>query len=113
MIRATLATLPHADKAARRYEGSNRYHRGRVLAALREASEGGATLRELGEGPREGFGEGDFLWLLGVVGSLGKDRLVRVSSASKRPQAVAEGRAAYGADRPDDPPDATARVSLP
>jgi A/G-specific adenine glycosylase len=112
-IRAKLATLPRAEKAARRYEGSNRYHRGRVLAALREAPEGGVTLRELGEGLREGFGEGELLWLLGVVGSLEKDGLVVVSSAGKWPQAVAEERAAYGADRPGDPPGATTRVSLP
>ena len=112
-IRAKLATLPRAEKAARRYEGSNRYHRGRVLAALREAPEGGVTLRELGEGLREGFGEGELLWLLGVVGSLEKDGLVVVSSAGKWPQAVAEERAAYGADRPGDPPGATTRVRLP
>jgi A/G-specific adenine glycosylase len=114
MIRATLATLPRAEKAAHRYEGSNRYYRGRALAVLREAPEGGVTLRELGEGLREGFGEGDLLWLLGVVGSLEKDGLAVVSSAGKRPQAVAEERAAYdGADRREDPPCATTRVSLP
>ncbi len=71
------------------------------------------TLRELGEGLREGFGEGDLLWLLGVVGSLEKDGLVVVSSANEWPQAVAEERAAYRADRPQDPPVATTRVSLP
>ena len=112
-IRAKLATLPRAEKASRRYEGSNRYYRGRALAALREAPEGGVTLRELGEGLREGFGEGDLLWLLGVVGSLERDGLVVVSSAGERPQAVAEERAAYGAERPGDPPGATTRVSLP
>ena len=112
-IRAKLATLPRAEKASRRYEGSNRYYRGRALAALREAPEGGVTLRELGEGLREGFGEGDLLWLLGVVGSLERDGLIVVSSAGERPQAVAEERAAYGADRPGDPPGATTRVSLP
>jgi A/G-specific adenine glycosylase len=113
-IRAKLATLPRAEKAARRYEGSNRYHRGRALAALREAPGEGMTLRELGEGLREGFGEEDLPWLLGVVGSLEKDGLAVVSSAGKRPQAVAEERAAYdGADRREDPPCATERVSLP
>jgi A/G-specific adenine glycosylase len=112
-IRAKLATLPRAENAARRYEGSNRYHRGRVLAALREAPEGGVALRELGEGLREGFGEGDLPWLLGVVGSLEKDGLVVVSSAGERPRAVAEDRAAYGADRPGNPPGANTRVSLP
>ncbi len=60
-----LATLPRAGKAAYRYEGSNRYYRGRVLAALREAPEGGVSLRQLGEGLREGLGEEDLPWLRG------------------------------------------------
>ena len=105
--------LPPAAKAAYKYEGSNRYYRGRVLAALREAPEGDITLRELGEGLREGFGEEDLPWLRGVVESLEKDGLVKVSSAPEWPQEVAEERPAYGADRPEDLPRAITRVSLP
>jgi hypothetical protein len=112
-IWGTIASLPHAERATYRYEGSNRYYRGRVLAALREAPEGGVPLRELGEGLREGFAEEDLPWLRGVVESLERDGLVRVSSAREWPQAVAEERAAYGADRPEDPPHAATRVSLP
>ena len=112
-IRAKLATLPRAERAARRYEGSNRYYRGRALAALRGAPEGGVTLRELGEGLREGFGEEDLPWLLGVVGSLDKDGLVRMSSAEGRSEVLAEEQAAYGSGRPEDPPRAWSRVSLP
>ena len=112
-IRAKLATLPRAERAARRYEGSNRYYRGRALAALREAPGEGVTLRELGEGLREGFGEEDLPWLLGVVGSLDKDGLVRMSSAEGRSEVLAEEQAAYGSGRPEDPPRAWSRVSLP
>jgi hypothetical protein len=112
MIRAKLATLPRAEKAALRYEGSNRYYRGRALAALREAPGEGMTLRELGESLRERFGEEDLPWLLGVVGSLEKDGLVRMSSAEGRSEVLAEGQAAYGSDRSEDPLGATTHVSL-
>ena len=112
-VRAKLATLPRAEKAARMYEGSNRYHRGRVLAVLREAPGEGVTLLELGEAMRVGFGEEDMPWLLEVVRSLEEDGLVAIRSASGWARAVAEERAAYGADRPEDPPDASTRVSLP
>ena len=113
-IRDALSSLPRAEKAAHKYEGSNRYYRGRVLAMLREAPEEGVTLRELGEGLHEGFAEGDLPpWLLDAVESLGKDGLVAVSSARERPQAVAEERAAYGADRPEEALRAATRVSLP
>ncbi len=112
-VRARLATLPRAGKAARRYEGSNRYYRGRVLAVLREAPGEGVTLLELGEVLREGFGEEDLPWLLEVVQSLEKDGLVAIGCASGWARAIAEERAAYGADRPEDPPGASTRVSLP
>jgi A/G-specific adenine glycosylase len=113
-IRTSLASLPRGGKATGRYEGSNRYYRGRALAMLREASEGGITLRELGEGLREGFSVEDLPWLRGVVESLEKDGLVWVSSADKdHPQGVAEEQAVYGADRPEGSLRATTRVCLP
>ncbi len=112
-IWAALASLPRGEKATHRYEGSNRYYRGRVLAALREVPEEGVTLRELGQGLREGFGEADLTWLRGVVESLEKDGLARVSSSEDRPLAVAEDRSAYGTERPENSPYAAMRVSLP
>lgn len=89
---------PRAKKGSgHRYEDSNRYYRGRVLARLRESEEG-VDLRELGRGLRDGFGEEDLTWIRGVVESLQSDGL-----------AVAEERAAYGEG--EDPGEA--RVRLP
>src|SRR3712207_7589849 len=51
-IRTSLASLPRGGRVTGRYEGSNRYYCGRVLAALREAPGDGIPLRELGEGLR-------------------------------------------------------------
>jgi A/G-specific adenine glycosylase len=113
MIRGLLASLPRGEKATYRYEGSNRYYRGRVLAALREAPEEGVSLHELGGGLREGFDDRDLPWLRGIVESLEKDELVKVSFAEQRSQVVAEERAAYGAERPEDPPYVSTHVSLP
>jgi A/G-specific adenine glycosylase len=102
-----------AEKATYRYEGSNRYYRGRVLAVLRETPEESVTLHELGGGLREGFGEEDMPWLRDIVESLEKDGLVKISSTDDWSQAVTEERAAYGNERPEGPPCTTTRVSLP
>ena len=88
----SLARQPRGAKKepGYRYEDTNRYLRGRVLAQLREdaaASGGGIDLRELGRQVREGFTDEDVPLLHGVVESLAKDGL-----------AVAEERAAYGSD---------------
>lgn len=80
---------------------------------LREAPEAGVPLSELGESLRDGFGEEDLPWLRGVVESLEKDALVRISTTEDWPRAVAEERAAYGIERPKGPLYATVRVSLP
>lgn len=108
-----IATLPRAEKAAHRYEGSNRYYRGRVLAKLRDAPKEGVALLELGEELREGFSEADLPWLRGVVKSLERDGLVRISHVKEQPQAVAEEHAAYGVDGQEDPPRTITHVSLP
>jgi A/G-specific adenine glycosylase len=112
-IRTSLAGLPRGGRVTGRYEDSNRYYRGRVLAVLREAPEEGIPLRELGENLREASNEGELPWLRGVVESLEKDGLTKLWFAEDNPQAVAEERAAYGADRPEGSTRAPVRVSLP
>ncbi len=112
-IRTSLADLPRGGRVAVRYEESNRYYRGRVLAVLREAPEEGIPLREPGEGLREGFSEEELPWLYGVVESLQKDGLARLWFAKDDPLTVAEERAAYGADRPRGSTQVPVRVSLP
>jgi A/G-specific adenine glycosylase len=88
---------------AYKYEDTNRYYRGRVLAELREISHGGKGsigLRELGWRVRPDFDERDSHWLQVAVESLCKDGLARVSSASstaRTPDMVAEERAPYSA----------------
>jgi hypothetical protein len=108
-----LASLPRGGRVTGRYEGSNRYYRGRVLAVLREAPGEGIPFRELGEGLREDFGEEELSWLRGVVESLEKDGLARLWFAEEHPRAVAEERAAYGAGRQGGSTHAPVRVSLP
>jgi A/G-specific adenine glycosylase len=97
-IAEALAGRPRAAGAAQGRGGPNRRHRGRVLAMLREAPPEGVALGELGKALREGFGEADLPWLRGVVESLRKDGLARVSPEE-----------AWSAD----PPRATVLVSLP
>lgn len=99
-IGAALAGVPRRPKAeaARRYEDSNRFLRGRVLAQLREAPDEGLTLRELGASLREGE---DAAWILPAVRSLEKDGLATTHEPDRtRPAAVvAETRPAYGPER--------------
>ena len=93
---------PERKTAAYRYEDSNRYYRGRVLAELREGSRAngeGITLRELGRRIRHDFDEQNPHWLLAAVESLSKDGLAKFSSGPKAsaPGMVAEERAPNGA----------------
>jgi A/G-specific adenine glycosylase len=108
---------PERKSPAYRYEDSNRYYRGRVLAELREvshASREGIELRELGRRIKQDFDEREPSWLHAAVESLRKDGLAKVSSGprtAEAPEAVAEERAPYGAD-----PEARSleqKVSLP
>ena len=75
-------------KPSYRYEGTNRYFRGRVLEQLRalppEEDEAGLRLSDLGARLRPGYSGDDLPWLLGVVHSLEEDGL-----------ALAEERAVY------------------
>jgi A/G-specific adenine glycosylase len=89
------------SRPAYRYEGSDRYYRGRVLARLREeyargGNEAGVSLGELGTRVRADFAADDVPWLRGVVDGLAKDGL-----------AIAEERPVYDAAEPE------VRVKLP
>ena len=123
-IAGALAAAPRAPKVetAYRYEDSNRFWRGRVLATLRHAPAAGVSLRELGIALRERSGEGDLAWIRTVVESLEKDGLAAVyeqRSYDNRADAVAETRPAYGTERevrreePARLPDGETRVRLP
>jgi A/G-specific adenine glycosylase len=84
-----------------RFEESNRFYRGRVLATLRslpaeDNAPNGIGLAELGRTIRDDFAEEHLGWLRGVVGGLAKDGLAAISEESP----------AYDAD-------ASVRVSLP
>lgn len=123
-VESSSAGWPRLERksSAYRYEDSNSFYRGRVLAELREdscAGGDGVTLRELGRRVRQGFVEEDARWLHAAVESLRKDGLAKVSSASAAngaPGIVAEERAAYGTESEAtrrEPPSLDARVSLP
>jgi A/G-specific adenine glycosylase len=94
---------PERKGPAYRYEDSNRYYRGRVLAELRKVSHAGRdgiALRELGRRVKTDFDERDTNWLHAAVESLCNDGLTKVSSgsyAARAPRMVSEERAPYGA----------------
>jgi A/G-specific adenine glycosylase len=95
---------PERKSQAYRYEDTNRYYRGRVLAELREISQAGRAgieLRELGRRVMQNFDEREPRWLHAAVESLCKDGLAKVSSRSGDEVAtdvVAEERAPYVVD---------------
>lgn len=103
-----LAGVPRASRreSGLRYEDSNRYLRGKVLAQLRDAGTAGALeLREIGSRLRRDDADVELSRLWAAVNSLEDDGLARTTLAedpppSLRPEptgAVAEKRAAYGA----------------
>ena len=77
------ATSRKGKPAAERFEGSNRFYRGRILAELRARSidetDDGIPLPELGASIKSEFEEAELPWLYGVVSGLAKDGLARVS----------------------------------
>jgi A/G-specific adenine glycosylase len=60
------------------FSGSNRFYRGRVIAALREHPSD-ITLSALGPKVREGFAESDLPWLYEVVQGLSRDGLAVIA----------------------------------
>ena len=120
MMLEALAALPRAQRTARaqRYEETNRYLRGRVLARLREESDpDGLLLPELARRMQWYAADVDPVRLKAVVESLERDGLARMTPVDERPAgppagAVSEEKAPYatGAEREDL---TGVRVSLP
>jgi A/G-specific adenine glycosylase len=73
-----------------RFEGSRRWFRGRIVAALRDlpASES-LDLCELGERVKPGFGAGELPWLRGLVEALARDGLVELTEGESEAARVA------------------------
>ncbi len=71
-----------------RFHDSNRYYRGRVLAALRDLpaheNGNGIDLQALGQQVRDNFTEADMPWLYGVVKGLSDDGLAMVAEETPR-----------------------------
>jgi A/G-specific adenine glycosylase len=108
-IQTAIVDLPRGTRLKREapFAGSNRYYRGRVLAALRELppqeEAAGIDLTSLGPRVRDGFTDADLPWLYDVVSGLARDGLAR----------TAEESPPYDADPSESSDPATVRVRLP
>ncbi len=108
-IQGAIADVPRGVrlKPESAFSGSNRYYRGRVLAALRDLPvEAGESidLRSLGRCVRDGFTDADVPWLYEVVQGLARDGLAM----------AAEDAPAYDAGAGDPSSDyGDLRVKLP
>ena len=84
-IQSAIAAVPRGtrSKAEAPFHESNRFYRGRVMAALRElpadAARTGIDLRTLGQQVRDNFDDADVSWLYGVVKGLSDDGLAMVA----------------------------------
>ncbi|MDP9364784.1 MAG: A/G-specific adenine glycosylase [Chloroflexota bacterium] len=108
-IQSAIADLPRGTRLKREapFAGSNRFYRGRVLAALRDLpaqeADDGIDLPSLGPRVREGFTDADLPWLYEVVSGLARDGLARAAEESPR----------YDADPSASPGPSTVRIKLP
>jgi A/G-specific adenine glycosylase len=106
-IQTAIAELPPGVRLKREapFADSNRFYRGRVVAALREVAAAGADgaidLRALGPRVRDDFADADLPWLYEVVKGLSRDGLAL----------VAEETPPYDANPPPAP--GAVRVRLP
>jgi len=83
-VLSALGELPRGVRLKREapFAGSNRFYRGRVLAALREEATDGIALSDLGPRVRDGFKADDLPWLHDVVQGLERDGLALVAETS-------------------------------
>ncbi|HEU0114892.1 MAG TPA: A/G-specific adenine glycosylase [Thermomicrobiales bacterium] len=106
-IQGIIQTLPPGVRRKQEapFDGSRRFFRGRVVAALRELDPteraAGVSLAELGPRVKPSFAEDDVAWLHGLVRDLARDGLA----------AIAEDAPAYDASTPEKTPEL--RVRLP
>jgi A/G-specific adenine glycosylase len=89
-LQTAIATLPAGMRLKNEadYAGSNRFYRGRVVAALCDRGGGEAasplTLAELGPLVRDDFSDEHLPWLYGVVSGLERDGLAKVAEDAPR-----------------------------
>jgi A/G-specific adenine glycosylase len=83
-VLSALGELPRGVRLKREapFAGSNRFYRGRILAALRNHGDGAIALTELGPRVRDGFTPDDLPWLYEVVQGLERDGLALVAEDS-------------------------------
>jgi A/G-specific adenine glycosylase len=99
-IQSVIASLPPGTRKKQegRFEGSNRFYRGRIVDGLRAAEGASIPLSALGPLVRDEYNAEHAEWLLGLVRDLERDGLAR----------VAEPKASYSTAENDDP-----LISLP
>ncbi len=74
-----------AERREAPFVGSNRYYRGRIVDALRQAPpDSPLALDELGRRIKPDFGDADLPWLRGLVDALARDGLIAVEGGAAR-----------------------------
>lgn len=99
VIQELLATRPRAAGKTPKFETTSRYYRGRIVAALRDASTTGLSLSELGVTVREDFQPPDAAWIRSHVDGLMRDGLVIEAGAPSL--GIEEPAPIYDAGSPD------------
>jgi A/G-specific adenine glycosylase len=89
-IQGAIAELPVGvrQKKEESFAGSNRFYRGRVLAALRENPTSGVSMSDLGRMLRDDFSDEHLPWLHGVVFGMQRDGLATIAEESPTYDAV-------------------------
>ena len=74
------ASVPYVARQAA-FAGSDRYFRGRIVAALRSAGDSGVQMDEIGTGIKDDFGgPADQEWLITIIDGLVRDGLATVDA---------------------------------
>ncbi len=83
-VQSAISELPVGARLKKEpaFAGSNRFYRGRVLAALRDNASTGLMLSELGQQVRDDFSDDHIPWLRGVVTGMQRDGLAKIAEVS-------------------------------